>query len=57
MCWETVSRDTYLDPMLLGGIAAVTFGLASIDGLVSLAGRSEILSGADGRSLPVLHLG
>lgn len=48
-------RVTYLNPAFLLCIKGVIFSLGTIDSN-SLARRSDIISTADGRPLPILHL-
>lgn len=51
-----MSRDTYFNPALLLHLRGVVLGLGSIDS-DPLARRCEIVGAANGRPLPVLHLG
>lgn len=48
--------DTHLDPTLLFHLEGVILGLGTIDG-DPLARRGQVVGAADGRPLPVLHLG
>lgn len=47
----------YLYPEFLVLITGIALGLVAVDGLMTLAGRREVISVADGRPLPLLHLG